>query len=74
LRTPQQSNGYACNNRNIQDTPASPKQIKFLLDLARSSGVSPEQIKSKFGVAALENLTRIQCSRAIDELSGLAVA
>lgn len=57
-----------------QDSLASPKQIKFLLDLARNNSVTPEQIKSRFGVVALEALSRTQCSRAIDELSGKAVA
>jgi len=56
------------------DTPASPKQIKFLLDLTRNSKVSLEQIKSRFGVASLEELTKTQCSRAIDEINGKAVA
>ena len=56
------------------DVPASPKQIKFLLDLARNCGITPEQIKARFGVAVLEALTRTQCSRAIDEFSGKVVA
>ena len=54
------------------DAPASPKQIKFLLDLARQNGYSPEQIKAKFNVPAIESMTKTQCSRAIDELSGKA--
>ena len=33
---------------------------------------SPEQIKAKFNVPSLESLTKTQCSRAIDELSGKA--
>ena len=59
---------------NNNDVPASPKQIKFLLDLARNCGITPEQIKARFGVAVLEALTRTQCSRAIDEFSGKVVA
>ena len=51
------------------DAPASPKQIKFLLDLARQNGYSPEQIKAKFTVPAIESMTKTQCSRAIDELN-----
>ena len=51
------------------DAPASPKQIKFLLDLARQNGYSPEQIKAKFNVPAIESMTKTQCSRAIDELN-----
>ena len=67
---PQQTkNGY---RKPSSDAPASPKQIKFLLDLARQFGINPEQIKAKFNVPALESLTKTQCSRAIDELSGKA--
>ena len=33
---------------------------------------SPDQIKAKFNVPALESLTKTQCSRAIDELNGKA--
>ena len=51
------------------DAPASPKQIKFLLDLARQNGYTPEQIKVKFNVPAIESMTKTQCSRAIDELN-----
>ena len=67
---PQQNkNGY---RKPTPDVPASPKQVKYLLDLARQYGVSPDQIKAKFNVPALESLTKTQCSRAIDELSGKA--
>ena len=71
---PQNVNGAAFAGRGKAagsvDTPASPKQIKFLMDLARNRGVTPDQIKARFGVQALEALTRTQCSRAIDEFSG----
>ena len=67
---PQQNkNGY---RKSVPDTPASPKQIKFLLDLARQNGYTPEQIKARFNVSALEDLSRTQCSRAIDMLNGKA--
>ena len=67
---PQQNkNSY---RKPVPDAPASPKQIKFLLDLARQNGYTPEQIKSKYNVPALESLTKTQCSRAIDELNGKA--
>ena len=70
---PQQNkNGYGKKNGTTSDAPASPKQVKYLLDLARQYGVSPDQIKAKFNVPALESLTKTQCSRAIDELSGKA--
>ena len=63
---------YGKKNGATSDAPASPKQVKYLLDLARQYGVSPDQIKAKFNVPALESLTKTQCSRAIDELSGKA--
>jgi len=65
----QNKNGY---RKPTSDAPASPKQIKFLLDLARQFGINPEQIKAKFNVPSLESMTKVQCSRAIDELSGKA--
>lgn len=68
-------NGYGGSNGNGNgqtDAPASPKQIKFLLDLARAGGLSPELIKNRFGVGMIEQLTRSQCSRMIDELNGKA--
>lgn len=63
---------YNKKNGTTSDAPASPKQVKYLLDLARQYGVSPDQIKAKFNVPVLESLTKTQCSRAIDELSGKA--
>ena len=71
---PQNTSKPAYNKKNgtTSDAPASPKQVKYLLDLARQYGVSPDQIKAKFNVPALESLTKTQCSRAIDELSGKA--
>ena len=68
----QNKNGYGKKNGTTSDAPASPKQVKYLLDLARQYGVSPEQIKAKFNVPALESLTKVQCSKAIDELNGKA--
>ena len=76
LYAPPQQNAskpaYNKKNGTTSDAPASPKQVKYLLDLARQYGVSPDQIKAKFNVPALESLTKTQCSRAIDELSGKA--
>ena len=63
---------YGKKNGTVSDAPASPKQIKYLLDLAKQYGVSPDQIKNKFNVPSLESLSKTQCSRAIDELSGKA--
>ena len=62
----------AYGKKPATDTPASPKQIKYLLDIARQIGYTVEQLKAKFNVSALESLTKTQCSRAIDELNGKA--
>ena len=69
---PQNTSKPAYSKKPTTDAPASPKQIKFLLDLARQFGINPEQIKAKYNVPALESLTKTQCSRAIDEFSGKA--
>ena len=63
---------YGKKNGTVSDALASPKQVKYLLDLARQFGINPEQIKAKFNVPSLESMTKTQCSRAIDELSGKA--
>ena len=62
----------AYGKKPTTDSPASPKQIKFLLDLARQNGYTVEQLKARFNVSALEDLSRTQCSRAIDILTGKA--
>jgi len=62
----------AYSKKPATDSPASPKQIKFLLDLARQNGYTVDQLKSRFNVSALEDLSRTQCSRAIDALNGKA--
>ena len=67
------SSNYGKNKGQSQeDAAASPKQIKYLLDLARANGVTPQQILTRFKVNALEELTRNQCSLAIDEFNGKA--
>ena len=56
----------AGNSPAQHDIPASPKQIKFLIDLARNKGVTPAQIAAQHGVATVEQLTRSQCSNIIN--------
>ena len=70
--TPQNAAKPAYGKKPATDSPASPKQIKFLLDLARQNGYTVDQLKAKFGVSVLEELSRTQCSRAIDLLNGKA--
>ena len=61
------------SNRQPQNgTPASPKQIKYLLDLARDARVTPQQIAARFRVNSVEELSRNQCSLAINEFNGKA--
>jgi len=72
IQPAQQPNKSTYGKKSATDSPASPKQIKFLLDLARQNGYTIEQLKSRFNVSALEDLSRTQCSRAIDILNGKA--
>ncbi len=69
---PQQNKSAYSKNGKPADTFASAKQIKFLLDLAKQNGYTPDQLKARFNVSALEDLSRTQCSRAIDILNGKA--
>lgn len=68
-KTPSQG-GYTRDKKT--DGPASAKQISYLLNLARSAGITPAQIAGRFQVRSVNDLTRNQCSQAIDELSGKA--
>ena len=49
------------------DGPASPKQLSYLLDLARQRGVTPQQIAARFQVPDVHQLSRQQCSNQINE-------
>ena len=53
--------------------PASPKQLTYLLDLARQHGVVPQQLAGRFQLPDVRSLTRRQCSELIKEFSGRAV-
>ena len=61
--SPQQHTPQQQQNNGI---PASPKQIKFMLDLARNKGITPAQIAAQHGVASVEQLTKSQCSNLIN--------
>ena len=61
------------HNQQVQgSTPASPKQIKFMLDLARNKGITPAQIVAQYGVASVEQLSKSQCSSIINNWRGAA--
>ena len=72
IQSAPQQNKSTYGKKPATASPASPKQIKFLLDLARQNGYTVDQLKSRFNVSALEDLSRTQCSRAIDALNGKA--
>ena len=65
---PQGGNGAVntVNNGQQVSTPASPKQIKFMLDLARTKGITPQQIAAQHGVATVEQMSKRQCSDLIN--------
>ena len=52
------------------DVPASPKQLSYLLDLARQRGVTPQQIAAQHGVQHgvpdVRQLSKRQCSELIN--------
>lgn len=54
------------NQQGQNNIPASPKQIRFLLDLAKGRGITPAQIAAQYGVAAVEQLSKRQCSELIN--------
>ena len=74
--TPSHHEGNAPKNTHNQQgqgsTPASPKQIKFMLDLARNKGITPAQIAAQYGVASVEQLSKSQCSNIINNWRGAA--
>ena len=51
---------------NARDIPASPKQISYLLDLARNRGITPQQIAAQHGVSDIQQLSKRQCSELIN--------
>ena len=65
---PQGGNGSQnAHNQPVQgSTPASPKQINYLLSLAGRRGITPAQIAAQHGVASVEQLTKSQCSEIIN--------
>ncbi len=64
----QGGNGVAntVNNGQQGSTPASPKQINYLLTLASRRGITPQQIAAQHGVATVEQMSKRQCSDLIN--------
>ena len=55
-------------NQTVQgSTPASPKQINYLLTLASRRGITPAQIAVQNNVASIDQLSKKQCSTLIEQ-------
>ena len=67
IRYPQNKRG---SDKKQDNTPASTRQLNYLLDLAHSMGMKPKEIMDRAGVDDLSSLTKSECSRLLDELSG----
>ena len=70
-KTPIQQGGNGAvntiNNGQQGTTPASPKQINYLLTLASRRGVTPAQIAAQNNVANINQLSKKQCSALIEQ-------
>ena len=66
---PQGGNGSQnAHNQPVQGTtPASPKQINYLLTLASRRGITPAQIAAQNNVANINQLSKKQCSALIEQ-------
>ena len=71
IRYPQGKHG---SEKKQDTTPASSRQLNYLLDLAHSVGVKPREIMERSGVDELSLLTKSECSALIDELNGKSKA
>ena len=70
-KTPEpKSNG---NGQRKPVVPASQKQVKFLLDLARNCQVNIGKVLSKYGVDNANDLDKESCSKLINELKSATV-
>ncbi len=65
--TPRNGSQRSRSGARQNEAPASPKQLSYLLDLARQRGITPQQIAARFQVLDIQHLTRQQCSDQIDE-------
>ena len=65
----QEGNGYENSSKSSQQpgTPASPKQISYLLTLASRRGITPAQIAAQNNVANINQLSKKQCSTLIEQ-------
>ena len=70
-KTPAKQSGNIPQNGTNQpvqgSTPASPKQINYLLSLASRRGITPQQIAAQNNVASVDQLSKKQCSTLIEQ-------
>ena len=75
-KTPIQQGGNVSQNTSNQpvqgSTPASPKQINYLLTLASRRGITPQQIALQNNVADINQLSKKQCSALIEQWKNAA--
>ncbi|MBQ9754321.1 MAG: hypothetical protein IJV93_06170 [Lentisphaeria bacterium] len=55
------------NQSALNNPPASPKQINYLLTLASRRGITPAQIAAQNNVANINQLSKKQCSALIEQ-------
>ena len=55
------------NQSSLNNPPASPKQINYLLTLASRRGITPQQIAAQNNVANINQLSKKQCSALIEQ-------
>ena len=55
------------NQSLLNNPPASPKQINYLLTLASRRGITPAQIAAQHHVASVDQLSKKQCSALIEQ-------
>ena len=75
-KSPGNSRGFVPENGSQTPVqyghPASSKQLQYLLDIARNCGANLKQLAARYNVADVRQLTKQQCSKLINELSGKA--
>ena len=73
VQQPVQQQAQQSNRRQFSERKGdqpSPKQMKYMLDLGRVRGLTAPDVAAMAGVYSIDDLSRQQCSRIIDDLSG----
>lgn len=66
----QQATTYRQKQYRNPNVAASPKQVNYLLSLAKRTGCTVQQILQRCHVASVDAIPSKTCSRLIEELSG----